>query len=32
MRYSWRNLVGEVNICGGGHLAAIVFCCDPRKK
>jgi len=32
MRYSWKSLVGEVNICGGGHLAAIVFCCDPRKK
>jgi len=31
-KFSWRNLVGEVNICGGGHLAAIVFCCDPRKK
>ena len=31
-RYSWKKLVGEVNICGGGHLAAIVFCCDPRKK
>jgi len=32
MRYSWKNLVGEVNVCGGGHLAAIVFCCDPRRK
>ena len=32
MKYNWRSLLGEPNICGGGHLAAIVFCCDPRKK
>jgi len=32
MVYTWKNLVGEPNLCGGGHLASIVFCCDPRRK
>lgn len=31
-RYSWKNLIGEPQLCEGGRLASIVFCCDPRKK
>jgi len=32
VKLDWRSLVGEPNVCGGGHLAAVVFCCDPRVK
>jgi len=31
-RYSWRDLIGEPQLCEGGRLASIVFCCDPRRK
>jgi len=31
-KYSWRNLIGEPQLCEGGRLVSIVFCCDPRKK
>lgn len=32
MKYSWRHLIGEPQLCEGGRLASIVFCCDPREK
>jgi len=28
---SWRSLIGETQLCEGGRLSSIVFCCDPRK-
>lgn len=31
-KYTWRNLIGEPQLCEGGRLASIVFCCDPRVK
>jgi len=31
-RYSWRDLIGEPQLCEGGRLVSIVFCCDPRRK
>jgi len=31
-KYSWRSLIGEPQLCEGGRLVSIVFCCDPRKK
>lgn len=31
-KYSWRDLIGEPQLCEGGRLASIVFCCDPRRK
>ena len=31
-RYSWRDLIGEPQLCEGGRLASIVFCCDPRRR
>jgi len=31
-RYSWRSLIGEPQLCEGGRLASIVFCCDPRRR
>ncbi len=30
-KYSWKDLIGENNVCGGGHLAAVVFCCSLEK-
>jgi predicted metal-binding transcription factor (methanogenesis marker protein 9) len=33
MKYnSWRSLIGETQLCEGGRLSSIVFCCDPRKN
>jgi len=31
-KYSWRDLIGEPQLCEGGRLISIVFCCDPRKR
>jgi len=31
-KYTWRELIGEPQLCEGGRLISIVFCCDPRKK
>lgn len=31
-KYTWRDLIGEPQLCEGGRLVSIVFCCDPRKK
>jgi len=31
-KYSWRDFIGEPQLCEGGRLCSIVFCCDPRKK
>lgn len=31
-KYSWRDLIGEQQLCEGGRLVSIVFCCDPRRR
>jgi len=31
-KYTWKELIGEPQLCEGGRLISIVFCCDPRKK
>ncbi len=30
--YTWRDLVGEPQLCKGGRLCSIVFCCDIRQR
>jgi predicted metal-binding transcription factor (methanogenesis marker protein 9) len=30
--YNWRRLASIQQLCDGGPLASIVFCCDPRRK
>jgi predicted metal-binding transcription factor (methanogenesis marker protein 9) len=30
--YGWRYLASIQQLCDGGPLASIVFCCDPRRK
>jgi predicted metal-binding transcription factor (methanogenesis marker protein 9) len=30
--YNWRSLASIQQLCDGGPLASIVFCCDPRRK
>jgi predicted metal-binding transcription factor (methanogenesis marker protein 9) len=30
--YGWRHLASIQQLCDGGPLASIVFCCDPRRK
>jgi len=31
-KHSWKELIGEPQLCEGGRLISIVFCCDSRKK
>jgi len=30
--HGWRHLASIQQLCDGGPLASIVFCCDPRRK
>jgi len=30
--YNWKSLASIQQLCDGGPLASIVFCCDPRRK
>jgi predicted metal-binding transcription factor (methanogenesis marker protein 9) len=30
--HGWRSLASIQQLCDGGPLASIVFCCDPRRK
>jgi predicted metal-binding transcription factor (methanogenesis marker protein 9) len=30
--HGWKRLASAQQLCDGGPLASIVFCCDPRRK
>jgi len=30
--HGWKHLASAQQLCDGGPLASIVFCCDPRRK
>lgn len=32
MKIDWKTLVGEPQLCEGGRLFSIIFCCDPRRR